>query len=84
MRIEFSKLIFWLVFLLVLGVTVFGCALMWRVGDVSGLSILIPAVFTEFATATGFYFWKARTENKLKLMKKYGLDIDKDDMEGGS
>lgn len=81
MNIEFSKLIFWLVFLLTLGVTIFGCALMWRTNDTSALAYIIPAVFTEFATATGFYYWKARTENKLKIMKKYKLDIEKDDIE---
>lgn len=81
MKIEFSKFIFWVVFLLVLGVTVFGCALMWHTGDTSGLAYLIPAVFAEFATATGFYFWKAKNENRIKLIKKYGLDIEKDDIE---
>lgn len=81
MRIEFSKFIFWAVLLLVLGVTVFACALMWHTGDTSGLAYLIPVVFAEFATATGFYFWKAKNENRIKLMKKYGLDIEKDDIE---
>ena len=73
MQVEFSKLIFWFVFLLTLGVTVFGCALMWRTGDTSGLAILIPAVFAEFGTATGFYYWKAKNENYLKIMKKYKI-----------
>lgn len=81
MNIEFSKLIFWFVFLLTLGVTVFSCTIVWRTNDTSVLTVLIPLVFTEFATATGFYYWKARTENKLKIMKKYKLDIDKDDIE---
>lgn len=81
MKIEFSKFIFWAVFLLVLGVTVFGCALMWRTGDTSGLAYLVPALFAEFATATGFYYWKAKNENRIKLMKKHHLDIEKDDIE---
>lgn len=80
-QFEFSKFIFWAVFLLVIGVTVFGCALMWRTGDTSAMAYLIPAVFAEFATATGFYYWKAKNENKIKLMKKYKLDIDKSDIE---
>lgn len=81
MKIEFSKFIFWAVFVLVVGVTVFGCALMWRTGDTSALAYLIPAVFAEFATATGFYFWKAKNENRIKLLKKYDLKIEKDDIE---
>lgn len=81
MQVEFSKLIFWFVFLLTLGVTVFGCALMWRTGDTSAMAYLVPAVFAEFATATGFYYWKAKNENRIKLLKKHKLDIDKDDIE---
>ena len=81
MKIEFSKFIFWAVFLLVVGVTVFACALMWHTGDTSGLAYLIPALFAELATATGFYYWKAKNENRIKLMKKHKLDIDKDDIE---
>ena len=78
---EFSKILFWMVFILVLGVTVFGCALMWHTGDTSGLAYLIPAAFTEMATATGFYYTKAKTENKIKLMQKHGLKIEKEDIE---
>lgn len=81
MQIEFSKLIFWFVFLLTLGVTIFGCALMWKTGDTSALAVIIPAVFAEFATTTAFYYWKAKNENRIKLMKKLGLDIDKTDIE---
>ena len=81
MKIEFSKFIFWAVFSLVVGVTVFGCALMWRTSDTSALAYLIPALFGEFATATGFYFWKAKNENRIKLLKKYDLKIEKDDIE---
>lgn len=51
--------------------------LMWRFGDLSALSYLIPAVFAEMATATGFYYWKARTENKIKLIQKYGEIAEK-------
>ncbi len=78
---EFSKILFWLVFLVAFGVTVFGCALMWHTGDTSGLAYIIPAAFAELATATGFYYWKAKNENRIKLMKKHGLEVEKDDIE---
>lgn len=81
MNIEFSKLIFWFVFLLTLGVTVFSCVVVWRTNDTSVLAVLIPLVFAEFGTATAFYYWKAKNENYIKLLKKYKLDIDKDDIE---
>lgn len=81
MQIEFSKLIFWFVFLLVLGVTIFACALMWKTGDTSPLAYIIPAIFTAFTTVIAFYYWKAKNENKIKLMKRLGLEIEKDDIE---
>lgn len=79
-KIEFSKLIFWLVFGMTAAVAVYSCVLMWRTGDTTGLAYLIPACFGEFATATGFYYWKARKENEIKLMKAEGLKISKEDI----
>ena len=76
-RTEFSKkiIIFMTIFTVI--ITAYSLALMWRTGDTSGLAYLIPSVFTEYATATGFYYWKARAENKIKLMKKYGKTAEK-------
>lgn len=36
----------------------------------------IPAKYTELATATGFYFAKAKAENAIKLQKYYGMGAD--------
>lgn len=79
-KIEFSKRIFWLVFGMTAAVAVYSCVLMWRTGDTTPLAYLIPACFGEFATATGFYYWKARKENEIKLMKAEGLKISKQDI----
>lgn len=40
---------------------------MWYFGDFSSLEYLISAVFAECAVITGFYSWKAKEENKIKL-----------------
>ena len=45
------------------------------------IAYLIPAVFAELATATGFYYSKAKAENRIKLRKKYGADIYNDSKE---
>lgn len=76
-KTEFSKkiIIFMTVFTII--ITAFALALMWRTGDTSALAYLIPSVFAEYATATGFYYWKARTENKIKLMRLYGETAEK-------
>ena len=78
---EFSKILFWLAFLLCLYVSVLGVAVSWQTGDASGLAYIIPAAVGELATATGFYYWKAKNENRIKLMQKHGLKVEKDDIE---
>lgn len=74
---EFSKKIIIFISVFSVFVSVFSIILMWRTGDLSALSYLIPSVFTELTAATGFYYWKARTENKIKLLKKYGNIAEK-------
>lgn len=44
-------------------------------------AVNIPAIFAELATATGFYYSKAKAENRIKLRKKYGPDIYNDSKE---
>lgn len=72
-KIEFSKLIFVGVSVLTLAITTFSCYIIWFTMDTSALAYLIPAVFAEMAAATGFYYTKAKTENKIKLMAAYGV-----------
>lgn len=74
---EFSKKIIIFISAFSVIVTAFSIVLMWRTGDLSALAYLIPSVFTELTAATGFYYWKARTENKIKLLKKYGNIAEK-------
>ena len=78
-KVEFSKLIFVSVGVLTLAVTIFSCAVIWMTMDTSALCYLIPAVFAEFASATGFYYTKAKAENKIKLMKRYGVQPESSD-----
>lgn len=68
-KMEFSKKIFIGVTIGVILVVIFSCVMIWRTGDLSPLMYLIPSVFVELATATGFYYNKARDENTLKISK---------------
>lgn len=70
---EFSKVIFWLIFGLNLYVLIFSSIIMWHTMDLSPLAYIIPAESGVFATAVGFYYWKAKAENKLKLLAKYKI-----------
>lgn len=71
-KMEFSKKIFIGVTIGVILVVIFSCVMMWRTQDLSPLSYLIPSVFVELATATGFYYDKAKHENMIKI--KGGLE----------
>ena len=50
-------------------VIAFTLLMIWRTGDLSPLAYLIPAVAAETATGTGFYYSKAKVENRIKLMR---------------
>ena len=77
-KIEFSKIIMFMVSAVTFGVTAFTLYIVNETGDTSPLGYLIPAVFAEMATATGFYYSKAKVENRIKLRKKYGSEIFND------
>lgn len=66
-KIEFSKIIFIGISIATTAVAVFSCVMIYRTGDLSPLTYLIPSVFAELATATGFYYRKAQKENEIKL-----------------
>jgi hypothetical protein len=50
---------------------------------VDGLSVVTPLSWAETAAATGFYYWKAKNENRAKyaqrflnkIADKYGADV---------
>lgn len=68
---EFSKIILVFSSFINVFVIVFTCIMVWKTNDTSPLIYLIPSVAAEVATGTGFYYNKAKVENRIKLMKKY-------------
>ena len=73
-KTEFSKLILIVVSVFTIAVTIFTMRIVAKTGDTSPLGYLIPSVFAELATATGFYYSKAKAENRIKLRQRYGPD----------
>ena len=78
---EFSKVILAVAGAVTGIVTAITLAVVWKTGDTSPLAYLIPAVFAELATATGFYYSKAKAENRIKLRQKYGPEVYNDSKE---
>lgn len=67
---EFSKKILIVAGIINAVVIVFTMVMIWRTLDLSPLACLIPSVAAEVATGTGFYYSKAKVENRIKLMRQ--------------
>ena len=67
---EFSKKILIVAGIINAIVIVFTMVMIWRTLDLSPLAYLIPSVAAEVATGTGFYYSKAKVENRIKLMRQ--------------
>ena len=80
-KTEFSKLIMLVVGAVTVIVTAFTLYMIWKTQDLSPLGYLIPAVFAELSVGTGFYYSKAKAENRIKLRKHYGSEIYNDTKE---
>ncbi len=80
-KLEFSKLIMLVVGAVTVVVTAFTLFMVWKTQDTSPLAYLIPAVFAELSVGTGFYYSKAKAENRIKLRKQYGSEIYNDTKE---
>jgi hypothetical protein len=66
-KTEFSKKILYTVWISTTIVVALAFVLMWRTGDLSPLSYIITGLFAEVAASTGFYYWKAKNENVVKI-----------------
>ena len=75
---EFSKILAILIISFFLIVIIYSMALMWKTCDTSPLAYLIPSVSGLTATTVGFYYYKAKAENLLKIKKKY--DMSKEEL----
>jgi len=78
-KFEFSKLIFIGVSTGTVIITALSFVLMFKFGDLSPLAYLIPADFLELATATAFYYNKAKVENRIKLKQAYKQELTPED-----
>lgn len=71
-KMEFSKKILIAVFVatLIIVVCAMGMSYMTQTTDV--YAYLIPAIFAELGIGTGFYYWKSKKENEIKLRSAFG------------
>lgn len=77
--LEFSKKILIVLSLATIIIVVLSFVLMFMTQDLSPLSYIITGIFAELASATGFYYWKAKAENVIKIQGNVE-DIDEEAM----
>lgn len=64
---EFSKLLLRMIVGLTMVIIFFCIFFCFKFETTEPLTYLVPSVFTELAAGTGFYYWKAKSENKIKI-----------------
>lgn len=64
---SFSKILCVVVILLTIVVSIATVCLAIYLNDLTPLEYLIPSVFAEASVVSGFYSYKAKAENKIKL-----------------
>jgi|GEM_PF-6314922 len=70
---EFSKKIITWIFIGWLVLVPISFILMWKFGDLTPLITIWGGLIAETATATSFYFWKAKAENIEKFKNNNNL-----------
>lgn len=79
-RMEFSKKILFAVFVITVIITACAIAMSYMTQTTDVYAYLIPAIFAELGIGTGFYYWKARKENEIKLKSAFGEIFESEEM----
>ena len=69
---EFSKVVAVLGIVMWIVVNLFAMAMMVLTFDLTPLAYVIGSVDAVVAVVLGFYYWKAKAENQIKLKQEYG------------
>ena len=72
-KFEFSKLILLVFGLIEVGVIFFTCYMVHLTCDLTPLAYLIPSTAIVGATSVKHYYDKAKVENRIKLMRRNGI-----------
>ncbi|MBO0602769.1 hypothetical protein I2483_13960 [Sporosarcina sp. E16_3] len=73
---EFSKKILLAMFAITLIIVACAIAMSYMTQTTDVYDYLIPSIFGELSVGTGFYYWKAKRENEIKLRGTYGVSVE--------
>ena len=84
-KFEFSKVIAVIGISVWLILTAFCMVMMAITLDLTPMAYVMPSIDAVIGVILGFYFWKAKAENQIKLKKIYKEQVpdSEDDMNGG-
>lgn len=83
-KTETSKVILIIIAVTCYIVLFIGTVLAWFRGDSSVLRIIATGIMSSLSVAIGFYYWKAKQENILKLKATYKDDFVEVETSGNS
>ena len=66
-KIETSKLFLFIITIITALIVGLSCWFVIKYNSENTLSFLIPSIFAELGAATGVYYWKSKSENKIKM-----------------
>ena len=72
---EFSKKHLLFSWLITLAITILYIWLSINTMPTDALMVITPLAWAETGAATGFYYWKARNENRAKYAQKFLRDL---------
>lgn len=72
---EFSKKLLFFSWVVTLLLTALSIYFSIKYLPMDALCIITPLAWAETGTATGYYFWKAKNENRAKYAQKFIRDI---------
>ncbi len=66
-KIETSKIIFFIIIALTIFTIGLSTFFMIKHDTEEPLAYIVPSVFVELGATTGVYYWKSKSENKIKM-----------------
>ena len=72
---EFSKKLLFFSWIVTIVLTILSIYLSIRSLPMEAMHICVPLSWAETGTATGYYFWKSKNENRAKYAQKFLKEI---------
>ena len=69
-HVDYSKIMCGLGFVLIAGILIFSCYMIWETKDTGALTELVIGGFAALTLILGLYLWRAKAKDKLEMYRK--------------